>query len=99
MSTAAVEYVRDVRGISVTDKCVLFVLATYASERGDSISPSTQTIADDAGCSRSTACEALRRLQEVGKVRREGMRGQQVCYSLPDLYDGRPVAAHFGARS
>jgi hypothetical protein len=63
--------IRMARGITCTEKCILFVLADYANARRRKVEvwPSVSTIAADAGVSRSTAQTALHRLRDVGWLR------------------------------
>lgn len=69
MSIPAVRWVtKDVRGITTTERAVLYMLADMASERGGEQQawPSAATISESVGISHRTAQRTLAALEEKG---------------------------------
>jgi hypothetical protein len=73
-------------------KTLAVQLAGYANADGTSIRPSTQTLADQTGFSRSKVCRLLDDLKELGFMERTGRHGQRGAairrLMLPELASG-----------
>jgi DNA-binding MarR family transcriptional regulator len=64
-----IDWARKVRGISVTQKCVLFVLASYADEHCQSW-PSISTIVAEACVCQTSVSNAINALEKAGLIKR-----------------------------
>jgi hypothetical protein len=65
------------KGASSNRKTLAVQLAGYADADGTSIRPSTQTLADQTGFSRSKVCRLLDDLKDIGFMERTGRHGQR----------------------
>ena len=67
------------------DKCVYLALAMYANNTTKAARPSTQTIADNVGCSRRSVFESIKRLEQNGYIKRK-RRSSKKSGSLSNIY-------------
>lgn len=73
------------QSVTYRDKCVYMALATYANNTTKAARPSTQTIADNVGCSRSSVFDSLKRLEQSGYIKRKS-RSSKKAGSLTNIY-------------
>ena len=99
--------VRALRGLSVVQKAVLFVLVSYADNRTGGAWPSVATLSLEAGCSERAVQYSLAELVKLGHLEAWERPRQTTVYTLGDLRskgapaggDGRRTAGGSAARS
>lgn len=57
--------------VTYRDKCVYMALCLYTNNSTKAARPSTQTIADNVGCARSSVFDSLKRLEASGYIKRK----------------------------
>lgn len=89
------------RGLTAVQKAVLWSLATHANNETGVCFPSLETLAAEAGCSRSTAHAALDSLVSLGHLKRGELLGRVRTYVLVATRPGagRVIADPPGSRT
>lgn len=87
MSVKAVKFVRELTGLTVTEKAVAFVLAAHDDQNGAGSWPSMTTVARESGLrNRETASRIAKRLIEKDIL-------------IPHEQAGKPTVYHFNYAS
>lgn len=73
------------QSVTYRDKCVYLALCLYANNATKAARPSTQTIANDVGCSRSSVFDSLKRLEASGYIQRKQRTGKKAG-NLTNIY-------------
>lgn len=87
MSLEAFIAVKRLRGVSATERLLLYAMADYADRAGESVFPSVPTLAEELEVDERTVQRAIRSLEAAGLLERAGMSGrapyQTIVYALP----------------
>lgn len=84
MSVAAVNYVRKLSGLKISEKFLLTALAHYLNDSAGVAWPSIPTLAADCSMSERTVCRALASLEKKNHIKRvHGAVNYKNIYQLP----------------
>jgi DNA-binding MarR family transcriptional regulator len=93
MSSEAVTAVRNLRGLSLAEKCILMMLADHRNWKTGKCFPSAKLLQEESGASSKTFWKAMKSLEAKGYVSRvSGAKGRSNSYEL-HLEGLKPIEA------
>lgn len=78
-----IDCVRDIEGLSIAEKCLLFMLASYADDDGNNIFPTEALLAQKLNCTDRYIRTLLTKLRNKAYLHDDGQHGHTHRYKIP----------------